>query len=343
MIINWINGINVEYLLLNAIILFSTLLVGFCTMYFIKNEKQFKTFIYYLIGFMSISAFVAIMQFIGVDFFWRLRELLGIDPNIEPGILERTRVPGLALYSIPLGYQLASVVPFIFGILNIKKEKRPFKFYLLVTFVICLLALISIKGRSAILAGIIGMIVIVFLSFTKRKLIALIFLLIILVLTFYIFHSKFAIYRFTFKDISTPLRISAFIISGKIFINNPIGIGINWTEYYYQYSSEFKELSYIFAEKFTPYQTSELQLYLENHQMSPHNHFINILLYYGIFGLLLLILFYKYIFKGLMYVYRNEKSSKFIFATVTGLIGAFIAYVVNDAKKYDQNPWLWVL
>ncbi|MHA2499540.1 MAG: hypothetical protein ACXAEL_08245 [Candidatus Hodarchaeales archaeon] len=25
------------------------------------------------------------------------------------------------------------------------------------------------------------------------------------------------------------------------------------------------------------------------------------------------------------------------------LIGAFIVYVIKDAKKYGQNPWLWVL
>ena len=25
------------------------------------------------------------------------------------------------------------------------------------------------------------------------------------------------------------------------------------------------------------------------------------------------------------------------------LTGAFIVYIANDAKKYRQNPWLWVL
>lgn len=320
-IINWINGISVKNFFLDAVILFSTLLVGFCTMFFIKNEKELKIFIYSLVGFMSISAFVGIMQFIGIDFFWKLREFFGTAPAIAPDILARTRIPGLALYSIPFGYQLTSIVPLIFCILTIKKERNLNKYYLLITFIICLLALMATKSRSAIIAGIMGIIIITFRDVTKKKLLSLIILLAVFALIINILPRRFAIYRFAFKDYTTPLRISAFIISGKAFLNNPLGTGKNLDKYY-------------------AYRLSESSSYFITSQMiSPHNHFINILLYYGISGFLLLILFYWYILKGLMKVFKNNKHNLLITTTAVGLIGSFFAYIINSLF-HNMGPFL---
>jgi len=317
-IINWINGIPVKKFFLDAVILFSTLLVGFCTMFFIKNEKELKIFVYSLIGFMSISAFIGIMQFIGIDFFWKLREFFGTAPAIAPNILARTRIPGLALYSIPFGYQLTSIVPLIFGILTIKKERNLNKYYLLITFIICLLALMATKGRSAIIAGIMGIIMIAFHDVTKKKLLSLIILLAIFALIINIFPRRFEIHRFAFKEYTTPLRISAFIISGKAFLNNPVGTGRNLDKYYATGSSSY---------------------FITGQMISPHNHFINILLYYGIFGFLLLILFYWYILKGLIKIFKNNKSNLLITAIAVGLIGSFFSYIINSLF-HNMGPFL---
>ncbi len=345
-VINWVQGIPAKDFLYNGVVLFSTLLVGFCTMFFIKNEKQLKAFLYFLVGFMSVSAFVGIMQFIGIEFFWRLREFWGVyPPAIAPDILARVRIPGLALFSIPLSYQLASVVPLIFAILIIKKRKQS-RFFLLFAFIICFSALLATQARSAIIGGVFALGVITFYNYkgfriNKRILLPLGIASFVIILFLFAAPGRFAVQRFFFQDqdIATIARIPAFIISGRVFLDHPLGTGRD-IDRYVEYLPEFEELLYKYVNRFAPHRLAELPAFLKARGMiSPHNHFINILLYYGIFGFLLLFLFYYYIFKGLFVLLRNNKDKPFIKAVALGLIASFIAYIINSLF-HNMGPFL---
>lgn len=338
--INWIQGIPPKTLFYNDATLFSTLLLGFCVMFFLKNKKELKIFIYCLIGFMSFSAFVGIMQFLGFDFFWKLREFWGVSPDIASDIILRTRIPGLAFYSIPLGYELASIVPLIYGLLISKNIglKKPFLF---ITFAICFLALLATKGRSAIIGSLIGIAVITFWGFKlkKRKLNSLIIISLLVILIFAAAPSQFSIQRFAFKDTSAIIRLPALIISGKTFLEHPLGMGRDLKNYL-QHSSEFEELTYKYVRKYNPSRLSEIPYLLrEKPIIAPHNQFINILLYYGIFGFLLLIFFYYFIFKGLYCTIQNNKNKPLIESIGLGLMGSFIAYVINSLF-HNLGPFL---
>lgn len=332
-IVNWINGIPFNSTLLNTGSLISVLLLGFCTMFFIKSEKQLIIFLYCLIGFMSISALVGIGQFLNIDFFWKLREIIAMTPEhiSSQQILYRSNILGLALYSIPFGYQLTSIAPLNFGVLINKRHKSFFKrINLSLTFVFCFSALLFTLNRSAILGGIIGVLVIIFMNYSSmrlRKLISLIIIFIFLLLILNMLTDNIVVNRFLFSKIKTgmlPRELSVLRAIDVVF-SHPFGIGRGNPSY-----MNYLENSGIFFGGYIG-EYSGVKI------ISPHNQFINIFLYYGFLGLFLLVLFYYYIFKGLFYLYRNNNA--FIRGVTTGLIGSFSAYIINS-MFHNDGPFL---
>lgn len=334
-IISLIQGVEFARAITYSLKLVSVFLVGFCTMFFIKNEKQLKFFSYSLIVFMSISAFIGIMQFLGIDFFWKLRELLGINPNSVVGqqILQRSRIPGLAYFSIPFGYQLTSIVPLIFGILSVKKRGFLKNISIRFTLGLCFLALLATLSKSAIVGGIIGLLVVRFLTSEpkrrKRRIISLAVSLSLLILILNVLTNSLIWNNFSKPTSSTLSRVPLFLAAFKIFLNNPFGIGVG------QFSK--------YGAKFFP----ELSRFPGSYYIlttSAHNQFLNILVYFGIFGLLFLILFYYYIFKGLFRLYRQIDNS-FVKGIIIGLIGSFTAYITNsmfhNAGPFMIDPFNW--
>jgi len=332
-IINWTNGISFNSTILIAAKLFSTLLLAFCTMFFIKNEKQLKFFLYFLIGCMSISALVGIGQFLDIDFFWKIREILGVSEKlISKGFLTRSRISGLALYSISFGYMLTSVVPLIFSVLiNTKCESFFKKITLFLTFILCFSALLFTLNRSAILGGIIGIVLIILMTWSSiklRKLILLMVIFIFLVLMLNILIGEIIENRFLFSKIKMDLlpRGLSILRAVDVFFNHPFGIGRGNPNY-----MDYMEDSGIYFERY-------VKKYNEIGMISPHNQFINILIYYGFLGLFLLILFYYYIFNGMFYIYHNNDNT-FIRGVNIGLIGSFSAYIINS-MFHNNGPFL---
>ncbi|MDA2921965.1 O-antigen ligase family protein [Patescibacteria group bacterium AH-259-L07] len=305
-------------------------LVGFCTMFFITNKKYFYLFLKFLIVCMSISAFVGIGQFLGIDFFWKLREIAGFDPSVPSSIISRTRIAGLSLFSIPLSYQLASVTPLLLGLLTIKKGGGFSKKFLLIAFILCFLALLMTQARSAIIGGFIGLITVIFLGTKKRKKrkIKMVSLGIVMVLIIFFLNIQTEgsfTKRFLFQDQTTQWRISAFQASAKTFARHPlIGVGTG--------RAGAQEYEAIAASVLADRDIKRAKI------ISPHNQFINVLLYYGIFGLLLLILFYYYIFKGLFYLY-HKIDDKTMQGVVIGLIGLFVAYIFHSSF-HNNGPFI---
>ena len=323
LVINLVNEISLEISLINTGRLILFLMLGICTMFFLKNEKRLSIFLYFLFGCLLISAFVGIMQFFGFEFFWRLREIVGLDPKIAPDILARARITGLSFYSIPFGYQLTAILPLIFAFLIQKKSKILSKTYLIATFIICLLALFMTQSRSAIVGGVVGLLLVIFLTHKKkiRNTFFVIATLCLIVLIINQITSGYFLKRFEIGYITTyitdlPARFTAQIAAFETALKYPLGIGRGEAE---EYLIGWEKYQDIFP-------------------ISPHNQFTNILLYYGWLGLLSLILFYYFIFKGLSSLYFKKDFP--LRGVAIGLIGSFSAYIINSLFHND-GPFLF--
>ena len=291
--------------------LIAPLMIAICTMYFVNTEFKLKIFMYTLIFAMSISALVGILQFFNVEFFWKIRETMGISSDSRVGlqILERQRIPGLAYFAIPFSYQLGTIIPLLFGLILSKFTSSPERLHLWIALVLMTVALIFSLTRSAILGCIIGLGVVSYLArgkFQLSKLITIILIFLLIVLSSDVIKN-----RFLKPDEAALSRIPQTIVAAKIFFSNPMGIGLGQFQKYSV--GYFKKLSHLSG-------ASEIL------RTSSHNQFLNTTVYFGIPGLILLMLFYKRLFKSLFYLRRSFEEA-FLKGVTIGLIGSFISYI----------------
>jgi heme/copper-type cytochrome/quinol oxidase subunit 4 len=311
--------------------------IAFCTMVFVRNENDLKLLIYCLIGFMSISAFVGIMQFAKVDFFWQLREMQETtDPIVVLQIQERQRIPGLAYYNIQFAYQLANVVPLVFAILLSKTKKTKFElFYLTTAFLVCFYASIISKSKSLVIAVTAALVwVAMKSSISKRSKNTIVFLFSAILVLVVIYCLYFEVYEesessLTKINAGNLARIPLFWAGFRVFLENPWGIG----------TGNFN----VHARKFYP---QLMNMPGADHLLvtATHNQFLNILVYYGILGLFLIILFYNFILKGILNIVRRPPDN-FTHAVATGLFGTFLAYLIqsmfHNAGHFTIDPFGW--
>jgi O-antigen ligase len=115
-------------------------------------------------------------------------------------------------------------------------------------------------------------------------------------------------------------------------MGRPLGIGRVgsdeqlWEEYRNLYRNSLDSIMGIAGNYIPPNVVAELYIVKPT---SAHNQFINMMLYYGILAVALLVVFYTIIFKGLAIV-RRTSSDSFILAVVSGLSGAFVSYIVHS-------------
>ena len=137
--------------------------------------------------------------------------------------------------------------------------------------------------------------------------------------------------RFLKMDESALARIPQTIVGVKIFLSNPMGIGVGQFQSYS--AAYFKQVSHLSG-------ATEIL------RTSSHNQFLNTAVYFGIPGLILLLLFYKRIFKSLSHL-RHTQQEPFLNALAIGLIGSFISYIINsmfhNAGPFVGDPFNWYL
>ena len=327
MIIKFISELNISQLLYEiAGRLVVPLLIATVTMLLVTNKQKLKLLIHVMVLGASISAFVGIMQYFGVDFFWKLRLLISssMDSILRMQILGRERITGLAYYNIPLSYQLASVIPLAFAIATAVIQSRKERFYLWISLSIMMLALLFTLTRSAIIGSTIGIILILFLLLRKSRFLKISIVVLLLVITF----CQFSFLRSRFSpDESVYAKLPQFIIALKIGINNPIGIG--GSSYEQHAEMYFNQVAFSSESS----QISEIVL-----RSTAHNQFLNIFAYYGIPGLVLILSFYVYIFKELNYLNQNIKDP-FLKKVNLGLLGSFVSYVIHS-MFHNNGPFL---
>jgi hypothetical protein len=136
---------------------------------------------------------------------------------------------------------------------------------------------------------------------------------------------------FTFSDRSAQARLPLNIVGIKIALENPLGIAS---------SSEFNEFSMDNYEIVAHMDGAKAVTYL-----SPHNQFLNTLLYWGIPGFLMLMLLFFYKFRLLFRLLRIQDN--FIWTVAFGILGVSVAYVFtslfHNAGPFTGDIFYWYI
>jgi hypothetical protein len=301
--------------------------VAYSTYAFVTSLKRITAFIFVLIAAGAVSALVAIGQFYMGDPFINLWSVL-VKPPEERLFLARILAPGLAPTSILLGYQLAMLLPLTVGLLF-----RPAfanwvaKSLLLLASGTMILALVFCGSRSAIGGSLFGMtFVVLFLhrrsrSWSYRAVIGLAFgLLLYLLVGLFYWPERFLLIG---KDLSVSLRPSLALTALQYALLHPFGTGIYrpTEEEYIILHSDPRVVEFVAT-------------------LTPHNQFLNVLVYYGFPGLFMLITFYWLLFKTLKKSWRATVRNRGAYRwMVSGLAGAFLAYLINS-MFHNAGPFV---
>lgn len=313
----------------------STLLVPFLTymtaVVFINKKENIKLLIYVSIACVTISAFVAVMQFFNVELFWQIRmKLADIDKVYKSSyiidtIVNRRKIPGMTLYSVTLSYQLVTMPAILLSIFFADlRYSFATRLLLIFCFIIILGGLLVSEVRSAVLGQVLAL---GFVMIKYHKNIAS-YLVVILLLSIIYFYGIPKLNDIDFKpfqvivnrlsnydDESAKVRKPAALIALKILIGNPI-FGVN----VYQYTE--------IAEKYSV-EIEENDLNRSATQIAPHNSWLNMGVTYGIFSILIALIFYIKLYKILTIVER--KSNDTLLKSVSiGIKSGAIAYFVNN-------------
>jgi hypothetical protein len=285
----------------------------------INTYSRIRIFIICLIIAVFVSAFVGIGQhFIGEPF---ITLWLASGQDIENQLNNvRILIPGLAPTSILLGYQLAAAVPLVAALLlsgQYAVSKR-WKAFFLIALITMSLALVLCGSRSALAGAAFGAAFTAFLMRSRgRKVYVRTFVLagLIMATSYLAIGYLYSPFRFIrLMDFSAATRFPLAVVAIRNALDHPLGSGI------------YKPLASYLPSNLDPRVAEAVLNY------TPHNQFLNILVYYGFPGLFLLILFYWIVFAELqkmrqMIVSEQDEHLKWV---VAGLYGAVLGYLLNS-------------
>lgn len=295
--------------------------VAFATWVLTTEVKHLRFLTFALIVALAISAIVGIGQYFVKGFFIKAWELTG-------GYLPKLRevqlgyVAGLASYSIPFGYQLCTCVPLVFGLLLSRSTR--YRKSLTAVFLLLLLALFLTQSRSAIIGALMGVVVIIWSSLTRGKLKAFLLVLSLGAMA-YLFHGMHINPRLlNFVEYSAQARFPLFLVALWTGVTHPLGTGRGT---YIEIASGFYEM------------VEELPSATAVFKFTAHNQFLNMLGYYGMPGLALLIIFYVLLFRLFRINRKSVLPHPFLNGMRIGLLGAFSAYLV-DSFFHNAGPFI---
>lgn len=299
-------------------------LIALLSYFLIETKKHLEKFLYIVIFGVSISSLTGIFQFFLGNIFYN------IVPHPEHLSLDISKKVIFGLSGIPHIYasQLASTVPLILALML---SKSKFKKMLLISFAISIIALLLSFVRSAIYGCAISIIILSLITKKRKKIIiALIIVIFLLLLPALSKISPLSERLFQMEGSALgriPLALSALYISK----DNPFGIGRG------RYIEEAEE--YLWKlERFEYYKVVT--------GTTPHNQFLNILVYWGLPGFLLLISFYYKILRQVNII-RKTTNNEYLKALSTGLLCSYIAYIVNSMfhnnGAFTGDPFHWYI
>jgi len=295
---------------------------------FVRSSKRIKIFIFVLLAAGSVSALVGIGQFYVGGPFIDLWATLVRPPEGRLS-LARVLVPGLAPMSILLGYQLATLLPLAVALLFSRSMfiSRILKGLVVLVSITMVFALVLSGSRSAIGSAFFGVAFVVLLlrrrgsRWGPRLVISLTFCILLYVLVGVFYQS--ARFLLLVEDISVAVRPSLALTALRYAFFHPFGTGV------YRPSKE----EYVIL-------GPDPRVEAVVGALTPHNQFFNVLVYYGFPGLVMLVVFYWLLFRTLrkcwLATVQNHDAYKWM---VGGLIGAFLAYLVNS-MFHNAGPFV---
>jgi len=303
------------------------LTIAFCIWFLDTEIRHVRFLTYTLIFAMVVSAIVGIGQFFIGGPFVRLWELTGgYHPKL--GEVQIGYIAGLAAYSIPLGYQLCTCVPLVFSLV-VSRSTR-YRKTLGVIFLILSLALFLTQSRSAVIGGSVGVAVVMSLLSARRNLKRPLMVLSLGAVAYLVYGMYVSPRMTTLTEYSAQARLPLFIVAFYTGITHPLGTG---REIYLEVASSFHEI------------VEEMPSATAVYEFTAHNQFLNMLGYYGLPGLVLLIMFYIFLFRLLRASKSPGISHPFLNGARIGLLGAFTGYLVNsffhNAGPFIGDPINW--
>lgn len=306
---------------------FIPILLSFLIYVVIQTKDQFNEYIFILVLLISVSALMGILQYLGISGAWKLREMQG-------PILHRSEPAGLALFVLHLSYQLGFTLPLVFSIIMRRNLLHKKNIFYVLAFISMAIGLILTTVRSAISGALIGLIItLVIIKKFKKGLILLLILTVFMLLLFSYMDTSRSRRLTSITDISdssAATRVPLFLTGIKVAKDNLLfGVGSGrfqeQTEDYYRDVFHMRGAPIIFS-------------------TTPHNQFINTLVYFGIPALLLLLYFYFKLIKGLFKTQKTTHDNYYRYISA-GLIGSFISYIINsffhNAGPFISDPYNW--
>lgn len=251
--------------------------------YYLLVKFDYKHLSYIFLVIAIPSAVVGVLQFLGVDFAWSIRELLGSVQNksesqaIEEVFIEnRLRPPGLSLFAIQQAYLLFSALALALFLYVRAYEKEEKVGLILLSIAILFLGCLASGTRSVIAAAIV-LIVLVLLKVEFKKAILGGVLLLMLVGAYQLIQDNPVssdVRVLNLEDASAQGRATLYKYGLELAITNPLGFGYGFStkEYAAEYfSNERNIFEYAAAEK-------------AQYLVEIHNAVLNVFHVYGIIG-----------------------------------------------------------
>jgi len=308
--------------------------IGILTVCLLEDGRDVRAFVHCVAVFLTLSSAVALLQFVGVEAAWRVREMLGVDADsaIAWQILQRERPPGLTYFSIQLSYQLITLFPILGSVWLARATTSATRRLYGLACVMMALALVATLTRSAIAGAVVGLGAVIMLSAPRRRLWWLV------VTTVACVALVSAVDLGSRRGLSWEAlaygRLALYVTALRVAVDNPLGVGAHsrFSEYAANYYSEVVDLpgAHVVLGR------------------AAHSQFLNVLLALGVPGLLGFLWFYRELFRLAMRLRRSMALDTYLQAVSSGLVGAFVGYVVNsffhNAGPFSGDPfhWYWV-
>ena len=295
--------------------------IAFCIYYFAGQINRLRSLTYILIAGVLVSTLVGIGQyFVGEPFISLWLQTGGLE-KMMPALLGG-QIAGLAAFSVPLAYQISATIPLLFGLLISRSPSRAKKI-MWVILIILIIGLMLTGSRSSFIGVPLGLIAIALVSSGKNRLSKAFLLFLVAIIGYVVIALHFAP-RFLMMDAAALARVPLTLATLGIALNYPLGTGLGG--FTAAAAEIFPQVAHLPGAELVLVTTS-------------HNQFLNVLGYYGIPGFFLLVVFYVVLFKGLKTLRSRSTGNQFLTGMQIGLLGSFIAYVV-ESSFHNAGPFI---
>jgi hypothetical protein len=297
----------------------------------IDNSAKLRQYLYIMSFALVVSAIVGILQLLFGGVFYDFKALFVGHSDLSQ-IDIRGEASGLALFSLMLAYQIVCVLPVFISVFLYSTVEKWERFFISIISAILAVGLLLTKVRSALVGTTVWMVGAMFCyrKGTKvvlnRKIVILSTGIALVIFIYLLFPLKEIM---SLRDRSAQARLPLNVIGVSIALEHPLGIGS---------IEEFNEFSVGNYEVVAHMKGAEAVRYL-----SPHNQFLNTLLYWGIPGFLMLMLLFYYKFRVLFRLLRCRDD--LIWAVAFGILGVSIAYIItsffHNAGPFTGDIFYW--